>query len=231
MRYVIAACPLTKLFLDQKSLENQENPHVKESWQDRCMRDYTLVENVDETFEFEIKGGDGAKKFSYMSPQLLMPTPNSTIEAQFETIAGGQDGLGKHEYDIYGVVPYDIGQDVVQKMHELAHLQIQAASKANVKAKIEKISTDIANVTKIARDKAIKMSWAKVRRAISRNHRYLDNQWQKNVERGGGKYVPSITERLGAISIRDLIQKQSDQSRNAMTEFAKIMEQTSRKGM
>lgn len=225
MHYVIAACPLTKIFCTLKNLENEATGEF-ESWQDRCINDFHLVEDVEKEFEIEIPGA-AAIKFEYMQPQLLKSAPDSTEEARFQVLAGGKSGLESPEYDIYGVVEYDISHDIVQKMHEIAMLSASGSDKTAVKAKIEKIMKDVDKTTKLARDKAIKLSYAKVTRAIKRNHRYLDNQWQKNKERGGGQYMPSVTERLGAISIRDLITKQASQTRNAMTEFAKVMEQTS----
>lgn len=225
MRYVIAACPLTKIFITSKSLVDPETGKP-ESWQDRCMRDYQIIENVEEPFDFAIPGADGAIPFSYNIPQLLTPTANSSVEARFEIIAGGADGMRSPEYDIYGVVAYDLKHDIVAKMHELNMLRLQGGTKGEVKSKIDAITKAIDKETSVARDKAIKASYAKVQRAIARNHHYLETQWQKNMERGGSKYLPSITERLGAISIRDMISRQRAKKQNAMTEFSRIMEQT-----
>jgi hypothetical protein len=229
MKYMMAACPLTKLFLDQKSLVNP-NTGKAESWQERCMEDFTLIENADIPFSFEVPCADGAYKLEYNVPQMIMPTVNCPEDAIFENLAGGIDGMRAPEYDLYGIAYYEIDQSVVQKMHEIAMLQVTQSGKKDIDAKIAKMTQDIQKVTKVARDKAIAISHRKVERFIKRNHVMLTKQWAQNAERGGGNYRPSDTERLGAIAIKDLIQKAQQKERNAMTEFNKIMEQTSGKG-
>lgn len=241
MKYVIACCPLTKIFLDQKIipvLDSSGEPTGQfESWQQRCVRDYKIIQDVKLEFDFEVPTCDGAIRFSYNKPYLVQPRPNTDIDTVFAVLAGGHDGLRSPEYDKWGIVPFNIDESVVQKMHEAAFLMNQidledvkkSGKKDPIANKFEKLQKDVKERNKKAYDAALMMSYRKVERFIKRNHVYLEKQWQTNEERGTSRYRPSITERLGAISISDMIMKQKQDDSSALAEFDRIMAATSGK--
>lgn len=241
MKYVIACCPLTKIFLDQKRipiLDAQGNPTGDyESWQQRCVRDYKIIEDTEIEFDFEVPTCDGAIRFSYNKPHLIQPRPNTDVDTVFEVLAGGKDGLRNPEYDKWGIVPFNIDESVVQKMHEAAFLMNQidfddvkkSGKKDPVAAKFERLQKEVKDRNKKAYGDAVMMSYRKVERFIKRNHNYLEKQWEQNAERGVSRYRPSITERLGAISISKMIMKQKDDTASALAEFDRIMAATSGK--
>lgn len=241
MKYVIACCPLTKIFLDQKLIpvkDSQGNETGQfESWQQRCVRDYKIIQDTELVFDFEVPTCDGAIRFSYNKPYLIQQRANTDINTVFNVLAGGNDGLRFPEYDKWGIVPFNIDESVVQKMHEAAFLMNQvdfedvkkSGKKDPVAAKFERLQKEVKDRNKQAYSDAIMMSYRKVERFIKRNHVYLEKQWEQNAERGVSRYRPSITERLGAISISDMIMKQKQDDSSALAEFDRIMAATSGK--
>lgn len=186
-RYVICASPLVKMYLTE--------------WHERLLDKPDLIYDATEDFTFDIPRGCSATKIRFNKPIAINGRDDKEIEVLYQWLIG-ESGHSYHETDLYGVVPFDPGVDLVERQDEVAQYEnlMSEDPKAIAKAqkKIAEIQMDTARRLKTMREAVKASSEARILRAAKTVHNNLIRQWQLNEEQKMGKYPPSISEMLGA---------------------------------
>lgn len=212
-KYVIAASPLVKIYLRE--------------WWERLTENPDLIFKDDDKFTFTVATGTSAFNVDFNKAMLVQrPKPGSSYQAdegrsgkivqlpnasvvsegkEIECLYNwliGEAGQSYHETDIFGIVPFDPGFDLVDRVDQMAVYEalLNGDPKEAVKAKreLDKIQTDTAKRMTEVRQNVKKDSEFRIKRAMKTVHNNLIRQWQTNEESKMGKYPPSISEALGA---------------------------------
>ncbi len=187
MRYVISASPLVKVYLVE--------------FHDRLLEQPDLIFDHKEEFSFSVPHGCGAFPVKFNKPCAVNGRDDKVIEVLYGWLTG-EAGHSYHETDIYGLVPFDPGVDLVERQHEMEHMEGLLSDDPKVVAKaqkeVAKMQLDTAKRMKEIKERVVMQSEARIKRAMKGSHNNLIRQWQLNEENKMGKYPPSIAEMLGA---------------------------------
>lgn len=189
-RYVICSSPLVRIYLPE--------------WHDRLLADPDLMYEEKAQFSFDVPRGCSAFKVNFNKPVAVTGRDDKEIETLYGWLTG-EAGHSYHETDIYGLVPFDPGVDLVERQDEIAQLENLMSEDPKVVAqaqkKIAQIQKDTATRLKNMREQVRLMSEARIRRAMKTVHNNLVRQWQINEEMKMGKHRPSESEALGAYAL------------------------------
>ncbi len=240
-RYVIATSPLVKIYLPE--------------WAERLTENPDLIFDHETKFSFSVSTGTSGFKLDFNKPMLVFkPVPGSSYQAddgrserliqlpnanmqsegkEIEALYGwltGETGHSRLETDIYGIVPFDPGMDVVDRIDQMAALEalLSGDPKQAVKAKrdLEKIQADTAKRIAEAREKVRKDSEVRIKRAMKVSHNNLIRQWQHNSEAGLGKYPPSLAEALGAHALDAELKAKAEKGKALYGKMDELMSRT-----
>ncbi len=246
-RYVIAASPLVKIYL--------------KDWEDRLTENPDLIfdddpANPDNKFSFSVATGTSGFKLDFNRPMLVFrPKPGSSYQAdegrsekiiqlpnanmqsegkEIESLYGwliGEMGHSRLETDIFGIVPFDTGIDLVDRVDQMAALEalLDGDPKAAVRAKkeLDKIQLDTARRVAEVRNKVKKDSEARIKRAMKVVHNNLIRQWQINSESNMGKYPPSVAEALGAHALNAELKAKAEKGKALFGKMNDLMSNVS----
>jgi hypothetical protein len=193
-RYVICASPLVKIYLQE--------------WHDRLLAEpeemYRMQEPEEPTWFFDIPHGCASMRIPFNKPYSVRGANDKEIETKFLWLIG-ESGHSQHETDLYGIVAFDPGIDLVERQDELARLEsmlIDDPKKAaEARKKIAALQKDSTDRVIEMRKKLINMSEDRIKRAMKTVHNNLVKQWQINEEMKMGKHRPSQSEALGAYAL------------------------------
>lgn len=212
-RYVIAASPLTKIYL--------------KDWEDRLLAEPDLMFDDKLVFTFDVPRGTCAFKATFNKPIQLMGRDDKEIDTLFNWLTG-EAGQSHLETDIYGIVPFDPGVDLVERQDQIAQLEElisdDPATVAKAQKEIAKIQKDTAARLKNMRAEVRKMADEKVMRAAKIVHNNLIRQWQINQESNQGKYPPSCTELFGGHLLKKEIEKAAARGADLRNNMSKMLE-------
>ncbi len=187
MRYVICGSPLVKVYLVE--------------WHDRLLAEPELVNDMKTDFTFDVPRGCSAFKVNFNKPMPINGRDDKEIEVLYNWLIG-EAGHSQHETDLFGIVPFDPGVDLVQRQDEIARLEDLMSDDpkivASAQKEIAKIQKDTATRLKTMREAIRANSEARIKRAMKISHNNLVKQWQINEEMKMGKHRPSEAEALGA---------------------------------
>ncbi len=197
-RYVICSSPLVKIYL----LE----------WHDRLLAEPEEMNNFGDPkapWKFDVPRGCSSFKMTFNKPVPVTGRDDSEIETLYKWLIG-ESGHSQHETDLFGIVPFDPGVDLVERQDEIARLtdlmegdDESAALAMKELAQIQKeTQTRIRDMREAIKD----MSAARIKRAMKQNHNNLVKQWEINEEMKMGKHRPSESEALGAYALDAEIQ-------------------------
>lgn len=214
--YVIQASPLSRIFLPAYQRKLIDKPAL--------IFDPSLP-----PFEVVVPRVTGAVRLTHMKPvhqHNLLPrkgyvqdesgkvrelkrarvADRDEIRDLVPWLTGGDDGMGCEETDIYGIVQFDIGTDIVQEMVELMQSQLMAGGGAESNQgdflKMKKrydsqVAAQLARARQIADEK--------VKRALRITHSNLIQSWDALETEGKGRYQASAAEGLGAFILNEEI--------------------------
>lgn len=240
-RYVIAASPLVKIYLRE--------------WEDRLTEDPDLIFKEDDKFKFSVATGTSAFVLDFNKPMLvhkpkagsyyqadegrsekLIQLPNASMQSEgkeIEALYGwliGEQGHSRLETDLYGIVPFDTGVDLVDRVDQMAALEAimsgDPAAATKAKREYDKIQQDTARRIKEVRDKVKKDSEVRIKRAMKVVHNNLIRQWAVNAETGLGKYPPSVAEALGAHALDKELKEKAERGKALYGKMDNLMGRT-----
>lgn len=193
-RYVISASPLVKIYLPEFHDVLLENPD--------------LIYDAKTDFSFDIVTGCKAVKIKFNKPVAITGRDDKEIDVLYSWLVG-ESGHSYNETDIYGIVPFDPGVDLVERSDEISQLENMMSDDPKVavaaQKKVAQIQRDTAQRLKTMRESVKASSEARILRAAKTVHNNLIRQWQINAENNLGKYPPSISEMLGAHALEKQI--------------------------
>jgi hypothetical protein len=210
---VIAASPLVKCYLPQFHDQLLENP------------DFLFDETP---FTFMITHGCGAMPITFNKPCTVSAKrkTDQDAESKYKWLIGDLPN-SQNETDCYGLVPFEPGIDLTERMYEINELQTMSSDPKDFKMaqeKMLKIMADTQKVVQAERSKVRAMSEARIKRAMKVVHNNLIMQWQRNQEQNMGKYPPSVSEMFGAHALSgqiDAANKKTEKMRARMNEISK----------
>lgn len=240
-RYVISASPLVKIYLKE--------------WEERLSENPDLIFDHEAKFSFSVATGTSGFKLDFNKPMLvhkpipgssyqkdegrssdIIQLPNANMQSEgkdIEALYGwliGESGHSRLETDIFGIVPFDTGIDLIDRVDQMAALEaiLDGDPKAAVKAKkeLDKIQMDTAKRVAEVRNKVKKDSEQRIKRAMKVVHNNLIRQWAINVETGLGKYPPSIAEALGAHALNEEIKAKKEKGKALFGKMDELMSHT-----
>ena len=237
-KYVIASSPLVKVYLKE--------------WEDRLTEDPDLIFDEETKFRFSVSTGTSAFILDFNKPMLvkkdlpgsryqadngrsatLIDLPNASMQSEgkeIEALYGwliGESGHSRLETDLYGIVPFETGVDLVDRVDQMAALEAimsgDPAEAVKAKREYDKIQADTARRIKEVREKVKKDSEARIKRAMKVVHNNLIQQWRHNAETGLGKYPPSIAEALGAHALDKELKEKAEKGKALYGKMDKLM--------
>src|SRR4051812_18296235 len=108
MRYVICSSPLVKTFLVE--------------WHDRLLTDPEEMYNwgdPKQPWTFDVPRGCSAFRMTFNKPVAVTGRDDSEVETLYKWLIG-ESGHSQHETDLYGIVPFEPGVDLVERQDEIA---------------------------------------------------------------------------------------------------------------
>ncbi len=211
-RYVICGSPLVKIYL----LE----------WHDRLLAEPELMYDFATPFSFDVPRGCSAFKINFNKPVAVSGRDDKEVEVLYSWLIG-ESGHSQHETDLFGIVPFDPGVDLVERQDELSRLEELMSDDPEVAKKAQKeiarIQKDTAMRIKTMREKIKEDSAARITRAMKINHNNLVKQWQINEEMKMGKHRPSESEALGAFALDAVIKAATAKGAKVYGNINKLM--------
>lgn len=190
MPYVICPSPLAKIYLPE--------------WHDRLLDNPELIYDNKSDFIFDIVTGTRAIKIRFNKPVALGGANDKDIAQLFGWLTG-EIGTSQHETDIYGIVEYNPGVDLVERQEEIAQLDDLVSDDpkavAAAQKRVAEIQADTQNRLRAMKEGLVKKAEVRIKRAMKTVHNNLVRQWQINEEQKMGKYPASISEMLGAFAL------------------------------
>ncbi len=215
-RYVICSSPLVKIYL----LE----------WHDRLLADPEEMNNFGDPkqpWKFDVPRGCSAFKMTFNKPVAVTGKDDSEIETLYSWLIG-ESGHSQHETDLFGIVPFDPGVDLVERQDEIARLSdlMEGDDEAAAQAmkELAKIQKDTQAHIKSMREAIKESSAARIKRAMKQNHNNLVKQWEINEEMKLGKHRPSESEALGAYALDQEIQAAAAKGAKVYGNINKLMQ-------
>lgn len=212
-KFVIAACPLVKVFLPE--------------WHERLLEDPDTMMK-DEDFSFDVPRGTCAFRVRFNQPVEVSGRNDSEVLNIYNWLTGGYDGREFPETDSWGLVPYEPKIDLARRLDEMARLEVftedeNAKTAAKAQKDLARIRKEAKEAMLFAREDAKAKSEARIVRAMRINHNNLVKQWQLNEEQKMGKYPPSPSEMLGAHALANQIQAANAKRAAIMDRMSKLM--------
>lgn len=211
-RYVISGSPLVKIYL----LE----------WHDRLLENPDLMYDYATPFTFDVPRGCSAFRMNFNKPVAVTGRDDKEVEVLYSWLVG-ESGHSQHETDLFGIVPFDPGVDLVERQDELARLEELMSDDPKVAAKAQKeiaaIQRDTALRIKTMRENIKQESAARITRAMKINHNNLVKQWSINEEMKMGKHRPSESEALGALALNAVIKAATAKGAKVYGNINKLM--------
>ncbi len=215
-RYVIAASPLVKCYLKE--------------WHDSLLENPDLIYDMATPFSFDVPRGCSAFKVDFNKPMAVRGADDKQIETLFGWLTG-ESGQSYHETDIYGLVSFDPGVDLVDRVDQMAFLEALAtgdpAEAVKAKKELDKIQKDTATRIQEMRAKVKIASELRVKRAMKTVHNNLIRQWAINKEQNLGKYPPSISEAVGAHALDKELKAKAEKGKALLGRIDTMMAETS----
>lgn len=218
MLMVITSTPLVKCYLP--------------AWHDALLNDPDRLFSKEDKFDFMIVHGCGAMKIAYNTPVLVSAKrkTDQDAEAKYKWLIGDLPN-SQNETDWTGIVPFDPGFDLTERMYELTDLQSLASGDPDrIKKAQERAQKMMAETQKLLdnqRHRVEKESEGRVRRAMKTVHNNLIMQWQRNEENKLGKYPPSMSEMFGAHALAGSIDAENKKRAKMMERMNEISKNVS----
>lgn len=224
MHYVIAASPVAKIF--QRGFVPGMKPEEENRWFRVLKRDPMRIFK-EEPFEVIVQRPSGTIRLDYGKPKQIFGKEESEAKLIVEWLTGGPNGDRCLETDCYGIVPFEVGVDVLSMVTGMGELQAMAAEGGEKAERAERRRLQLNDLVqpKImkAQEDAKKLAHERVMRQVRTIYRNLMDQYEKNRQQGVGLYTPSPVEYLCAYVLRDEIRKAEEAERELNTQFQEIM--------
>lgn len=230
--YVIAASPITKVFLPE--------------WHARCIENPELMFDETERFLVRVKRSVGAINLDYGVPTLVNAGAQSATRTLFNWLTGGEDGARNQETDMYGITVFDPNINVLAEVSSIVDMEMFSADMADyqkapdetedafnarvakARKKIEekqaKMQREVIARFAAAKKKAREIADDRVKRMIRMNWNYLVQQWQHNEEAGGKKHPPTDSEYLGSLVIQEELAASSSKMAKKSEQMHKLFQ-------
>lgn len=202
--WVIAMCPIARIFMPQHQGELMKNPGK-------------IREGKGLNFPVVIEKSSGAFSLPFGKPKIIHD------ENLYNFITGGTEGLHQRETDWSGIVPLNVSLDVVEATTALITNYVD--DPAGAAKEQRRIQLEMQEANKTALDKARALSEFRVMRAVRWAHECLIKQYALNKENGLGVYTPSPTEFLSTYVLSDESTKSSEDRKVMNDKFAELMGQ------
>ncbi len=226
MSHVVAASPISKIFLPD--------------WSRKCAENPALIEDIDVAFKIIIPTSTGALgPFHYGIPVDLRELPtlkkfgdDKRHENIMEWLANSSsEHAANHETDVYGIVQADLGIDIQAFLSEKFAIETRIkkttdqAKIADLKAQIVKIETTLAQATEGTQDKARELADTKVMRVVRNAWARIQREWQMLDESKQQRLAPSHTEICIMHVLRKEIGAQKESRSKIMESMQGLMEE------
>ncbi len=202
--WVIAMCPIARIFMPQHQRELMANPGK-------------IRETKGLSFNVVIDKTSGAFSLPFGKPKIVHD------ENLYNFITGGTEGLHQRETDWSGIVPLNVSLDIVEATTALITNYVDDPD--GMAKEQKRIQKEMEAANKTALEKARALSEFRVMRAVRWAHECLMKQYALNKENGMGTYTPSPTEFLSTYVLSDESSKSSEERKQLNDKFAELMGQ------
>lgn len=227
MSHLVAASPISKIFLPD--------------WSKKCAENPALIEDVDIQFKVVIPTSTGSLgPFHYGVPVDLRDLPTLKRfgkEERHENIiewlaSTASEHAANHETDVYGIVRADLGIDIQAFLSEKFAIETRIKKTTNadqiamMKAKIKEIEDTLGEATEGTQDKAREQADLKVMRVVRNAWARIQREWQMLDESKQQRLAPSYTEICIMHVLRKEIGAQKESRDKIMSSMQGLMEES-----